>query len=240
MPFPSNPSVLITGASRGLGEALCQVFADNGWQTFPLVRHAADAERLKARHPLTCAPIVTDLSGDDAKATISAALAAHASALDVLINCAGFAGSATLLSEVTSAEIDSLFQVHCLGALRATQAAMPWLLRAGQPFVVNISSRLGSLSKNASGEFADGSFSYAYRMAKAAQNMFSVCLAQEFAASGLSVFSVHPGRIQTRSGAAGADLSAPAAAERFYRWLQKQPPSPQCRYVEPEVGELPW
>lgn len=233
-------SVLITGANRGLGHELWRVFAKEGWRTFPLVRSAQDAQSLVQIEPLLCHPIVADVATDEVARGIESMLAKHALCLDVVINNAGIPGSASRLSDVTTEEVLKLLQVHCLGALRVCKAAMPWLQRAKRPVVVNVSSRLGSLSKNAGGEFSGRGFSYAYRIAKAAQNMLSVCLAEEFSSAGISVLAIHPGLFKSATAASDATLSPEFAARRFYRWLLEQPPSVCCRYFEPSVGELPW
>lgn len=215
-------------------------FAADGWTTLPLVRKAEQSVRLKERWGDACVPIVADLSSDRAIATIEKALAENVQGLDVLINNAGLGGKASRLADVTSGEILELFGVHCLGALRATQAAAPWLRKPDRAFVINVSSRLGSLARNASGEFAGRGFSYSYRIAKAAQNMLTLCLADEFAGSNVSVFAVHPGKVQTASGSSDADVPPAVAAARILRWLDAAERDCSARFVEPGVGELPW
>jgi len=209
----ANRSVLITGAGRGLGEALQSAFAADGWTNLPLVRKAEQSVRLKERWGGACVPIVADLSSDGAIATIEKALGENVQGLDVLINNAGLGGKASRLADVTSGEILELFGVHCLGAFRATQAAAPWLRNPDRAFVINVSSRLGSLARNASGEFAG---------------------------SNVSVFAVHPGKVQTASGSSDADVPPAVAAARILRWLDAAERDGSARFVEPGVGELPW
>lgn len=233
-------SVLITGAGRGLGQALWGVYGGAGWRTFPVVRTERAAGELRRAGPNRCHPIVADLADDGAGARIEAVLSQHCEALDAAINNAGIAGRAARLAEVGTPELRALLEVHCFGALRVCQAAMPWLRRAPRPLIVNISSRLGSLSKGAAGEFEGRGFSYSYRIAKAAQNMLGACLAEEFSGAGITVLAVHPGAIRTALAAGDAELSARDAALRLYRWLEEQPPSPRCRYAEPFAGDLPW
>ena len=72
---------------------------------------------------------------------------------------------------------------------------------SNQSRVNNISSRLGSLHKMANKEFPQGEFSYSYRIAKAAQNMLTLCLQQEFADKGIRVTAIHPGKLKTDIGA---------------------------------------
>ena len=58
------PSILITGASRGLGRELTDTFWSNGWIVFPLVRKQSDAESLGIKYPSNCHPIVADVALD--------------------------------------------------------------------------------------------------------------------------------------------------------------------------------
>lgn len=233
-------SVLITGASRGLGRALWEIHAGDGWRTFPLVRTREDARELVESAPGPCHPIVADIGCDRSIDAIRAVLAEHATSLDRLVNNAGTAGRPAALAAITTGEIAGMVEVHCLGVLRACKAAESWLRRSDRAFVVNVSSRLGSLERMAAGEFAGRSFSWSYRIAKAAQNMLSLCLAEELGEAGITVLAVHPGRVRTESGASDACLAPADAAERLYCWLLEQQSSARCRYVEPGVGEMPW
>lgn len=62
----ARPSVLITGASRGLGHELNRLYLERGWATFPLIRDASIAADLAQLSPGRCYRIVADLSRDDA------------------------------------------------------------------------------------------------------------------------------------------------------------------------------
>ena len=236
----ANRTVLITGAGRGYGAALQTAFASEGWTTLPLVRKVEHFAHLKERWGDTCFPILADLSSDMAIAEIQKSLEENVQSLNVLINNAGFGGEASRLADVTTDEVLDLFEVHCLGALRATKAAAPWLRKTEQSFVVNVSSRLASLTKNASGEFSGRGFSYSYRIAKAAQNMLTLCLADEFANSNVSVFAVHPGRLHTASGSSDADVTPAEAAARLFHWLGTAERGESGGFLEPGVGDLAW
>jgi NAD(P)-dependent dehydrogenase (short-subunit alcohol dehydrogenase family) len=238
--MPQQNSVLITGAGRGFGNGLQRVFFENGWLTFPLVRNQSHADALSEKYSKACFPIIADISSDECIEVIETVLDEHSVPIDILINNAGMSGRVTQLKDVDSEEMLNLFQVHCLGALRVTRAAMPWLLRANNPYILNISSRLGSMRKNVLNEFSNRPSSYSYRIAKAAQNMLSLCLAQEFGSKGITVLAVHPGSIKTRAGYADAQFTEIEAAERLYHWLLSQPADGNCRFVEPEEEELLW
>ena len=74
------------------------------------------------------------------------------------------------------------------------------LAKSDHPRIINVSSRLGSLHKMAN-RVSARHFSYSYRIAKAAQNMLTLCLQQEFENKGISVTAIHPGKLKTDIGA---------------------------------------
>jgi NAD(P)-dependent dehydrogenase (short-subunit alcohol dehydrogenase family) len=231
------PTVLITGSSRGLGYHLHRVLVERSWQTFPLVRNERDASALKQRHP-DCCPVITDVACDSAVADIRRALHGRVRRLDVLVNNAGFGGTARRVEDVTSEELLGLLQVHCLGAMRCTKAVLP-LLEPGSK-VVNVTSRLGSMARNAGGHYPPGSFSYTYRIAKAAQNMFTLCLSQQLRERSVAVYGIHPGRLLTASAAHDADTRPELAAERLADWIESATLEMSGMLFEPTKGEIPW
>ncbi len=242
MPNDTSPArVLITGASRGVGRALQALYATRGCVTFPLVRREQDAESITNDWPTGCHPIVTDLRDDQATNDIQRALDAHDGALDLLINNAGVAGQAYTFDTITPQELVDQCQVHAVGALRATLAALPAIKRAQRPVIVNITSRLGSMTRNASGEFVGKPFTIAYRMAKAAQNMLTLCLHQQLADDGVRVYALHPGRVMTDSGSFDADISATDAAQRIAHWIEQANDTQRGQCYDAQTGELiPW
>lgn len=210
-------TILITGASRGLGRALVEAFSSRGWKTVPLVRNAQVAERIHTEFP-NCCPIIGDVTSNKVETVITQGLR-RIGRIHVLINNAGVPGRTTMIDSVTPAEIADLFETHCLGALRCTKAALPFMPN-GQRVIVNVTSRFGSVGRWAAGAFAGRSISYSYRIAKASQNMLTVSLAVELGPQGFIVCGVHPGRVKTESGASDADTEPETAAYRLTEWIE--------------------
>lgn len=232
-------TALVTGASRGLGYALCHELTSNGWKVAALSRTRSEAlENLAAAAGDRLRWFACDVTSPNADLAVRNARAFLGS-IDLLINNAGVAGWSHGLAATEIEEVESLFDVHVLGCLRISRAALPALLDAKDAHIVNISSRLGSITRTESGEFAGRGFSYSYRIAKAALNMLSACLAEEFAPQGIRVSVLHPGRFQSGSAASDAELTAQEAAQRICRWLPSRDQSPLV-YLEPEVGRISW
>ncbi|HPA52112.1 MAG TPA: SDR family NAD(P)-dependent oxidoreductase [Thermoanaerobaculia bacterium] len=209
------PAVLITGAGKGFGRAMLEEYLRRGWTAYPVVRDSRVAASLEGSG---CRPIVADVVASDAEGLIAATLDAYGDPLDLLVNNAGIIRKARGLAAAEPEDLESHFHVHCLGALRCTRAARPWLRRAERPLVVNVTSRFGSIGQTAAGGFRG---IYAYNVAKAAQNMLTACLDQELRDERIRVVAVHPGRLRTTVGAADADTEPAVAARALADWVDR-------------------
>jgi NAD(P)-dependent dehydrogenase (short-subunit alcohol dehydrogenase family) len=211
-----------------------------GWRVFGVLRTKADGVELSSKYSEAFVPILADLRDDSAVKTIQSSLEENADNLSLLINNAGIAGFGHSIEETACREIKELLEVHCCGAIRCLQAALPFLKKADHPTVVNVSSRVGSIGKVSAGELDHLPLSYSIRIAKAAQNMLSAAIYRELSRSGFAVFAVHPGRIQTRMGSPDADLTAEQAAGIFFNWLPKIRKERNFGYFEAGGDELPF
>lgn len=232
------PTAMVTGAGRGLGKALSQDLLARGWSVIGLVRSEESARQLEYELAGSLQTIITDIGHDDCITAISDGLAS-VDAVDLLVNNAGIVRRGPKLATAKPADIIDSVNVHCVGALRVTQAVLPWLLRSDRPQIVNISSRRGSLSQEENGGVAGSEVSYAYRIAKAAQNMLTVCLNHELAAEGVTVVAVHPGALRTDEAPPDADLSPDQAAARIVD-LVEEPRQLDGLFLEPPGKMLAW
>jgi NAD(P)-dependent dehydrogenase (short-subunit alcohol dehydrogenase family) len=204
-------SILITGVSRGLGKELARKFLIQGFRVFGVYRRNVpdftDAGFI---------PVKADINDDSCEKTIASALGEEP--LEMLINNAGVGGMNVNLERVHATDLHLLFDTHCVGAMRVTKACIKNLLMHQSPEVININSRMGSVSGQYSGKYGHLEMSYEYRIAKAAQNMYSACLKNEFGDK-LKVYQVHPGRVKTATAQVDADLEPSEAAANIYnRW----------------------
>ncbi|MBI3383962.1 MAG: SDR family oxidoreductase [Aquabacterium sp.] len=183
----AGSSILITGASSGIGLALALHLARQGHQVFAGVRQDRDAEVLRARSKGRITPLrldVTEASSIE-QALLAVTTKTHGK-LDVLVNNAGVAFSCPL--EMTSqAELSQLMNVNVLGTFAVTRACLP-LLRETQGRIVNISS--------ISGVFAAPGLT-AYVASKHAVEGMTAALRLEMTPHGVKVCSIAPGKIDT-------------------------------------------
>lgn len=231
---------LITGVNRGFGLELTRQYCRLGWRVFGVLRNNEDAKQLSSELGEIFIPILADIRDNEATRIIRQGLEREADYVSLLINNAGIVGTAHNIEEISCNEIQGLFDVHCCGAIRCLQAVLPYLRKAEGATIVNVNSRLGSIDNVSSGKFDHIAVSYGMRMVKAAQNMLSASLYREIKNSGISVFSVHPGRILTRMGSPDADMLPEEAAIRFISWLEKIRPEREFGYFDAAGEELPF
>jgi NAD(P)-dependent dehydrogenase (short-subunit alcohol dehydrogenase family) len=181
-------TVLITGASKGIGEA-CALHLDTlGFHVFAGVRRDEDARALAARGSTRLTPIRLDVTDSD---QIAAALetirgAVGPAGLDALVNNAGVALGGPL-EFLPLAEIRGVFEVNLFGVVAVTQAFLP-LLRQAHGRIVNVSS--------VSGRFATP-FLGPYSASKFALEALSDAWRVELAHWGLKLVLIEPGATRT-------------------------------------------
>lgn len=203
-------SVIITGASRGIGRACALEFAKNGYQVLVCYRRnaddAADVCRAISAAGGRALPFQMDAANlSDCRRTVSKAMMEFGR-IDVLVNNAGVALPA-LFTETSEADYDRLFDVNMKGMFFLTQAAAKEMIAAGGGSIVNISSMWGITG--ASGEVA-------YSASKAAVIGFTKALAMELAPSHIRVNCVAPGVIDT-------DMNACYDADTMRTLAEKTP-----------------
>jgi len=207
-------TILITGISRGLGKELFELFVSKGYYVYGVLRNKFDAEKLKSELPDNGKIILTDLSTDKSINVIKEIVGE--SSIDLLINNAGIGGKSHLMEEIDSDEINDLFNIHCLGVFRTVKSLKINLLKANEPIVLNMNSRLGSITRQSNGTYEDITVSYSYRIAKAAQNMLTNCLRKEFN-NEIKFLSLHPGKMKTDIAQVDADIEPKEIANRILK-----------------------
>jgi NAD(P)-dependent dehydrogenase (short-subunit alcohol dehydrogenase family) len=181
------PSVLITGASRGIGLEFATQYLSQGWHVYAACRNPSSAQKLrqlartKEHHIDLLAMDVSDAAG------IRRAAASVGDAIDVLINNAGIAGKkGETIGSLNYRDWAQVFDVNTMGPLRVIEAFVEHIARSDRKLVVTITSGLGSIADNASGGWI------AYRTSKAAVNMAMRCVALDLAPRGISCVVVNP------------------------------------------------
>jgi NAD(P)-dependent dehydrogenase (short-subunit alcohol dehydrogenase family) len=187
-------TVVITGASTGIGRAAAEHLAARGWRVFAGVRKDADAETLGAVGNENLIPVRLDVTNEsDVRAAVEMVSAAlNGAKLAGLVNNAGIAKMGPLAIQPLS-DFEAHFSVNVFGMLRATQAFVPLLgadeARSGTPGrIVNITSVGGRVASP---------FLGAYTATKHANESMTDSLRRELVVYGIDAIAVGPGAVKT-------------------------------------------
>jgi NAD(P)-dependent dehydrogenase (short-subunit alcohol dehydrogenase family) len=227
---------VVTGVNRGLGYELFRQLTSRGCFVYGIVRREEAFRQLVQEAPVNSKVLLADVSRDDCMQVLKDSVSG---AVDLLINNAGTGGRGVTLGETMPGELSQLFNVHCVGAFRVARALEHNLLLAENPIVVNISSRMGSVLRQSDGSYRHLKVSYAYRIAKAAQNMLTVCLRAELG-DRINFISLHPGKMKTRKAQVDADLEPSQSAQRIITAWESGRLTPQNGIVELPDHLIPW
>ena len=188
-----NKSVLITGASGGIGEELCREFAKEGYDVAIHYNSSEEpALKLKAEleycYKVRAVPMKADLkNSEEVKALAETALKAFGK-IDVLINNAGMA-YLTLFQLADDQKVKELFDINLMSAMALTKEILPSMISNHWGRIINISSMWG---------IAGASCEVHYSASKSALIGFTKALAKEVGPSGITVNCIAPGYIDTK------------------------------------------
>lgn len=239
------PTVMITGASRGLGLELTRQYAEAGWQILACARTPHTAEALQsvvAQHPSLVRVKALDVENHASIDRLAAELAGVS--IDVLINSAGTMGRRSFAEEGAQfgrfgdSDYDDwaqIFRLNVMGPMKMAEAFVEHVARSEQKKLITLSSILGSIEKNTFGGL------YAYRASKAAVNAIMRSMAIDLARShGIIATALHPGWVRTDMGGPNADIDAVTSASGMRRVIEGLDPSKAGRYWVYDGSELPW
>jgi NAD(P)-dependent dehydrogenase (short-subunit alcohol dehydrogenase family) len=209
--------VLITGSSRGIGLEFVRQYAQAGWRVYATCRkpeRALELSRLAAAsrdcvsvHPLD----VTESRHLEALKEIL-----KGQPLDMLINNAGVLGPK--LQGFGHVDVDAwtyTMRVNAIAPLKLVEALVENLAVGEQRLVANLSSRMGSITDNRSGDY------YIYRSSKASLNAVVRNMAQDLAPRGIKVVALHPGWVKTDMGGLAGELDPVHSVERMRALLAR-------------------
>lgn len=178
---------LVTGANRGIGEAVVRALAAEGARVTLLVRHRASGEAVARTLTGTHAVVVADVTDGGAVRAACETARAQLGGIDILVNNAGGAESIPFL-QTTPEHFTRTFAVHVLGAVHATQAALPGMIERRRGHIVNMASVAG---------LRGAAYVSAYTTAKHALVGLTRSLALEVEKHGVHVNAVCPAYVDT-------------------------------------------
>jgi 3-oxoacyl-[acyl-carrier protein] reductase len=180
-------NILVTGATRGVGEALSLRFAGQGRKVFALARTREQLDSLVERGGSNILPFAVDISDRDAvEVAVNEIESAHGG-IDVLINNAGVVQNINF-AEQSFDVMERIIDVNLKGTLYCTRHVVPFMIQRKRGRIINISSVAGV--RGIPGQAA-------YCASKHGMNGFADALAQELIPHGIVVSTICPGGIDT-------------------------------------------
>jgi len=217
--------VVITGANRGIGLALCRAYQQNGHQVIGVCRHTSD--ELNRLDIETIDQI--DISIPDDIERLSSIIGNRT--INILINNAGILRSMNF-DLLDYDAIQEQFNVNTLGPLRVVEALFDNLTSGSK--IGLVSSRMGSIGDNTSGG------TYGYRMSKCALNVAGKSMAVDFKPKGIAVAILHPGYVQTDMVNHNGDISAEKSAARLKQRMDEMTIDTSGTFWHSNGEILPW
>lgn len=230
------PTVLITGANRGLGLEFARQYAADGWRVFAACRDPGSASALRELASAGGDGIqVLAMDVADGESVRAAAAKLRGEPIDLLLNNAGVGNPAgKTLGSLDYQGWMSVLNVNALGPARVVEAFLENVGKGGRRLIVTITSRMGSIADNSSGG------SYPYRSSKAAVNMVVRSLSLDLAQRGITCVVLHPGWVRTDMGGSGGKLSPAESIGALRRLIARLGPKDAGKFYDYDGSEIPW
>jgi NAD(P)-dependent dehydrogenase (short-subunit alcohol dehydrogenase family) len=239
------PTVLITGANRGLGLEFVRQYAADHWAVIAVCRHPEKAEELQSLMNKHNSVRIEALDAADTKSIQILTEKLDDIEIDVLINNAGifsggtFSGSATKVDkgqEFGSFDAEAwnkVLRVNTIAPIMMTEALLPHLQRSKDAKVINITSRMGSIDEMGSGYIA-------YRTSKAALNAAMRVIMHDLKAKGITIANLHPGWVQTDMGGKEAPLQPEISIKGMRKVIEWLTLKDSGQFISYDGKSIPW
>jgi len=217
------PSVLITGANRGIGLEFAGQYSTAGWDVIATARQSsAELDALGVRiEPL-------DLADADAVAGFAAKVDAP---LDLLIANAGTSRPMNTQGADNARDWQAMMMVNAIAPYQLGKALLSRMTNSGK--MIAISSGMGSIGDNGGGWVP-------YRTSKAALNMAWSNLALEARSGGIACVLLSPGWVKTDMGGAGAEITPEESVGAMRALIDRLTIDQTGRFLRRDGSEIPW
>jgi NAD(P)-dependent dehydrogenase (short-subunit alcohol dehydrogenase family) len=237
------PTVLITGANRGLGLELARQYAMDRWRVIACARKpsAEPLAELARVNPHSVTTHALDVEDHAAIAGLASALSA--TKIDVLLNVAGTMGSQSFaekglaIQRFGASDYDDwsrIFRVNVFGPMRMAEAFVEQVAASGQRKIVTLTSIVGSIGSNTRGGL------YGYRSSKAAANAVMKSMAVDLAGRGIIALPLHPGWARTAMGGPLAPVDPADSVSGMRKVIDGLTLADAGRFLQFDGTELPW
>ena len=219
------PTILITGAGRGLGLELARQYAADGWRVIGTVRDG-DLEKIGAES------LKVDVADFAEVLKLRAKLKGEP--LDILLCNAGIIGKrGTALGSFDYADWEEILRVNLLGAAAVIEALVDNVAASERKTIAVMSSRLGSISETSG-------MTLPYSTSKAALNLLAKALAETLRPRGVVVAALSPGWVKTDMGGQGASFTPEVSVRGLRKVLGGLRREDSGKFFSHDGSQIPW
>jgi NAD(P)-dependent dehydrogenase (short-subunit alcohol dehydrogenase family) len=217
------PTVLITGANRGLGLEFARQYSQAGWDVIATARQSSDElDALGVR----VAPL--DLSDAEAVAAFPGKID---DPIDLFIANAGTNHPMNTDGAQNARDWQAMMMINAIAPFQLGHALLSRMAANGK--MIAISSGMGSIGDNGGGWVP-------YRTSKAALNMAWSCLAMEVRPRGVACVLLSPGWVKTRMGGAGAEITSEQSVGDMRALIDRLSIDDTGKFLRRNGSALPW
>jgi len=222
-------TIMITGASRGLGLEFARQFYNEGCRVIATCRNPKDANALNAIGDIDVHAL--DVTDDKNVATLAEKF--RGENIDILINNAGVIGQRDGFGKLDYDIWAETMDTNVFGPMRVAEAFRDNVMNSEKKQMIFITSRMGSITEAVPN-------AYVYRSSKAALNMAVKCLSGELAKQGLIAVLFHPGHVQTDMGGQAAPVSPQKSIEGMKNQIVGLTRDDNGRFLSYDGHQIPW
>ncbi|MGI9291564.1 MAG: SDR family oxidoreductase [Gammaproteobacteria bacterium] len=240
-PDQNSPTVLITGANRGLGLEFSRQYAAQGWNVIATCRNPAAAKELQELQASHTTVVIEKLDVTSDKQVNNLAEKYSGIPIDVLLNNAGIYGNLEhqTLGNFDFEEAKRVIDVNALGSLRVSEAFMDNVLASDQKKIISLGGGMGTQTI---GRLFGGH--YFMKMSKSAHLMGMGVMQTDLKDTGIQIVMISPGRVDTQlmrdSGWTGPSISAEKSATAVISRIAQLDPQNNGRLIMVNGKALPW
>ena len=222
-------TIMITGASRGLGLEFARQFYNEECRVIATCRSPKDANELNAIGDIDVHAL--DVTDDKSVTTLADKL--RGENIDILINNAGVIGQRDGFGRIDYDIWAETMDTNVFGPMRVAEAFRDNVMNSEKKQMIFITSRMGSITEAVPN-------AYVYRSSKAALNMSVKCLSAELGEQGLIAVLFHPGHVQTDMGGQAAPVTPQKSIEGMKNQIVALTRDDNGRFLSYDGRQIPW
>ncbi len=229
------PTLLITGANRGIGLELCKQYLAEGWEVHACCRKPKKANELKTLTEKNKNLTIHELDVTNDKQMDKLKKALKNKPVDILLNNAGVhALGASQFGKTDDKAWEEAVAINLIAPMKMMEHFVENVAISDKKIIASMSSKMGSMDDNSSGG------SYAYRATKAALNAVMVSAAHDLRHLDITALILHPGWVRTDMGGPNGEISVQESAQKLRKILDECDITDSGKFFDIDGSIIPW